>query len=290
MTKGPLIILSGPSGVGKSTIVARLLANPPVPLRLSVSATTRRRREYEINGKHYHFWTRESFQDGIATGAFVEYAEVFGQYYGTPRTEVEPYREQGLGVLLDIDVQGAAQVRQKCPDTVSIFLRASSLDAAEELKTLEARLRKRGTESEEAIQRRLSGARTELARAGEYDYQVINDNLERAVAEVSALISIHARGTGMLDELKEEAIVNKVGGRFKLSTLIQKRMVALNTGAKALVEVKGGDKMAIVVQEILQDKIYLDASGQVKARGTSAGDAARRAMLTDISDSGGGDD
>jgi DNA-directed RNA polymerase subunit omega len=94
----------------------------------------------------------------------------------------------------------------------------------------------------------------------------------------------------MLDELKEEAIVNKVGGRFKLSTLIQKRMVALNTGARPLVEVRGGDKMAIVIQEILQDKIYLDASGQLQARGASAGDAARRAMLTDISDSGGGDD
>jgi DNA-directed RNA polymerase subunit omega len=93
----------------------------------------------------------------------------------------------------------------------------------------------------------------------------------------------------MLDELKEEGIVNKVGGRFKLSTLIQKRMVALNTGARPLVEVKGGDKMAIVVQEILQDKIYLDAGNQVRTRG-SAGDAARRAMLTDISDSGGGED
>jgi DNA-directed RNA polymerase subunit omega len=95
----------------------------------------------------------------------------------------------------------------------------------------------------------------------------------------------------MLDELKEEAIVNKVGGRFKLSTLIQKRMVMLNTGARALVEVRGGDKMAIVIQEILQDKIYLDASGQVQARGSSPGDAARHAMLGDISsDLGGGDD
>ena len=95
----------------------------------------------------------------------------------------------------------------------------------------------------------------------------------------------------MLDELKEEGIVNKVGGRFKLSTLIQKRMVALNTGAKPLVDLKTSDKMAIVIQEILQDKIYLDASGHLQARGTSAGDAARRAMLTDVSDAGGsGDD
>jgi DNA-directed RNA polymerase subunit omega len=94
----------------------------------------------------------------------------------------------------------------------------------------------------------------------------------------------------MLDDLKEEAIVNKVGGRFKLSTLIQKRMVALNTGARPLVEVRGGDKMSIIVQEILQDKIYLDNSGQVRTRGPSAGEAARRAMMTDISDAGGSDE
>lgn len=95
----------------------------------------------------------------------------------------------------------------------------------------------------------------------------------------------------MLDELKEEAIVNKVGGRFKLSTLIQKRMIALNSGARALVDVRGGDKMSIVVQEILQDKIFLDASGQVRSRNSNAGEAARRAMLTDISDAGSsGDD
>jgi len=94
----------------------------------------------------------------------------------------------------------------------------------------------------------------------------------------------------MLEDLKEEAIVNKVGGRFKLSTLIQKRMVALNSGARPLVEVRGGDRMAIVIQEILQEKIYLDASGQVQTRGASAGEAARRAMLTDISDAGSADD
>jgi DNA-directed RNA polymerase subunit omega len=93
----------------------------------------------------------------------------------------------------------------------------------------------------------------------------------------------------MLDELKEEQIVNKVGGRFKLSTLIQKRMVALNTGARALVDVRGGDKMAIVIQEILQDKIFLDASGELQTRGSSE-DAARRAMMTDISDAGGAAD
>jgi DNA-directed RNA polymerase subunit omega len=94
----------------------------------------------------------------------------------------------------------------------------------------------------------------------------------------------------MLDDLKEEAIVNKVGGRFKLSTLIQKRMVALNTGARPLVEVRGGDKMAIVIQEILQDKIYLDMTGQLQTRGGPGGDPARRAMMGDISDAGSSDD
>jgi guanylate kinase len=192
MKKGPLIILSGPSGVGKSTAIRRLLAEPPMPLRLSVSATTRSARPGEQDGREYHFWKRERFEEGIRAGEFLEWAEVFGKYYGTPRSEVEPYRERGEGVLLDIDVQGAAQVRTKCPDGVSIFLRASSLDPEEELKTLETRLRKRGTESEEAIGRRLAGARGELARAGEYDHQVINDNLERAVAEVAALI-LHSR-------------------------------------------------------------------------------------------------
>ena len=94
----------------------------------------------------------------------------------------------------------------------------------------------------------------------------------------------------MIDELKEEAIVNKVGGRFKLSTLIQKRMSMLSAGARPLIDLKGGDRMQTVIQEILQDKIYLDTNNNVQARGTSAGDAARRAMLTDVSDSGGGDD
>src|SRR5262249_45960163 len=120
--------------------------------------------------------------EGIAAGAFLEWAEVFGNYYGTLRSEVEPYREQGVAVVLDIDVQGAEQVRQKCPDAVTIFLRASSLDA------YERRLRKRGTEDEAAVRRRLAAARGELEQAGKYDHQVVNDDLDAAVAQVRAIV------------------------------------------------------------------------------------------------------
>ena len=191
----------------------------------------------------------------------------------------------GIGVLLDIDVQGAAQVRACYPDACRFF------SAPPRWEAYEQRLRQRGTETEEQIARRLATARRELERIHEFDHVVINDDLEAAVAQVRNLIeqAFHERERVMLDELKEEGIVNKVGGRFKLSTLIQKRMVALNTGARPLVEVRGGDKMAIVIQEILQDKIYLDTSGQVQMRGITAGDAARRAMLGDISADLGGE-
>lgn len=179
---GPLIVLSGPSGSGKSTVIDRLLADRSLPLRLSVSATTRTPRPGERDGVQYHFWSKERFQEAVDRGEFLECADVFGNRYGTPKSEVEPYREQGIGVLLEIDVKGWEQVRRHCPDMVSIFLRASSLE------TYEQRLRARRTETDEAIQRRLQGARDELARAGEYTHQVINDDLNRAVAEVRSIV------------------------------------------------------------------------------------------------------
>jgi guanylate kinase len=180
--KAPLIIVSGPSGVGKSTVIGRLLAGEHPPLWVSVSATTRPPRPGEVDGGHYHFWTRERFQQELRAGAFLEHAEVFGNYYGTLRREVEPYRDNGVGVLLDIDVQGAAQVRRQCPEAVSVFLRAPSLEVYEQ------RLRQRGTEGEAALRRRLAGARRELEHAPEYDYQVINDDLEAAVADLRAIV------------------------------------------------------------------------------------------------------
>jgi guanylate kinase len=288
-TKGPLIILSGPSGSGKSTVIRRLLAGGGPPLRLSVSATTRPPRPGEREGVDYYFWTDEQFQQHRAAGEFLECAQVHGHWYGTLRREVDGYRARGVGVLLDIDVQGAVQIRRQYPESLSIFLRTSSWE------TYEERLRQRGTEDEAGIRRRLQTAREELKHEKEFDWVVPNDDLEAAVALVGSLVLwAFGKGANVLDELKEEWIVQKVGGRFKLSTLIQKRMVALNTGARPLVEVppqQRGDKMAIVIQEILQDKIYLDASNQVQARGLSANDAVRRAMLGDISaDLGGGGD
>ncbi len=179
---GPLIILSGPSGSGKSTVLGRLLARGELPLRLSVSATTRRPRPGEVDGVSYHYWTPERFQAEVDADGFLEWAEVHGNRYGTLRSEVEPYRQRGFGVVLDIDVQGAAQVRRRCPDSVSVFLNVPSLP------TLEQRLRARGTESEAAIQRRLAAAAGEMARAGEYEYQVINDDLDAAVARLHEIV------------------------------------------------------------------------------------------------------
>ncbi len=181
MARGPLIILSGPSGSGKSTVIGRLLATSGLPLRLSVSATTRAPRPGERDGVHYWFWTRERFEAERDAGGFLEWAEVHGQFYGTLRSEVDPYRDQGVGVLLDIDTQGADLVRRQYPDAVAVFLRTATL------AVLEERLRRRGTEAEEAVRRRLANAERELARSGDYPYQIVNDDVDAAAAQLGAV-------------------------------------------------------------------------------------------------------
>ena len=179
---GPLLIVSGPSGTGKTTVIKRLLALGDLPLHLSVSATTRPPRPGEQEGVDYYFWDPGRFRREVDAGAFLEWAKVHGHCYGTLRREVDDYRNRGAGVILDIDVQGAAQVRALCPDCVSIFIKTSSWEAYEQ------RLRKRG-ESAESIARRLDTAKRELQRSNEFDHVVINDDLESAVTRVRDLIA-----------------------------------------------------------------------------------------------------
>jgi guanylate kinase len=179
-----LIVLSGPSGVGKSTVLRRLLDRFPDRLRLSVSATTRSPRPGETDGIDYYFLTPEEFTRRREAGEFLEACEVFGHghWYGTLRSEVTPSPGDQKWVILDIDVEGAEKVRRQLPDVPTIFLRPGS-DAE-----LERRLRARGTETEVAIQRRLEVARRELAQAETYQFQVMNDTVDRAVDQLSEIL------------------------------------------------------------------------------------------------------
>jgi guanylate kinase len=183
MRQGPLIILSGPSGAGKSTLIVRLLEDKTLPLRVSISATTRAPRRGEVPGVDYHFLSREGFEEEVRQGAFLEWAEVHGEFYGTLRTEVASYLPAGVGVILVIDVQGAAQVRRIYPQALSLFLRPPSLEV------LEQRLRFRGTEEEMVIQRRLEAARREMERMHEYDHILVSDLVEASVAQMHDLIA-----------------------------------------------------------------------------------------------------
>lgn len=178
---GHLFVLSAPSGVGKSTIVRALLAKDS-RLRFSVSCTTRAPRPGETDGVDYHFLSRDIFEEGIRAGRFLEWAEVYGHYYGTDRRHVEASLADGLDVLLEIDVQGARKVRAGGLAATTIFILPPTLHALEE------RLRRRGTEAEDVIRRRLEAAKAEIREAPWYDYLVVNEVLEEAVADVSAII------------------------------------------------------------------------------------------------------
>lgn len=181
MRRGKTFILCGPSGVGKGTVVARLLASNPT-LYFSVSATTRLPRPGEQDGVHYHFLSREQFQQWIDEDAFLEHAEFVGNCYGTPKLYVDRAMEQGRDVILDIEIQGADQVHRKRPEAVRIYVAPPSW------AELERRLIGRGTENMDKVRSRLARGREEFAAAKNFDYFVINDTVDRAVAEISAIM------------------------------------------------------------------------------------------------------
>ena len=200
-----LVVLSGPSGAGKTTVsraVARRLS-----LFISVSATTRSRRPGETEGVDYYFLSREEFQKRIADGAFVEWAEVFGQYYGTPVEELERARRRRKQLLLEIDVQGGIQVKKKFPEALAILLLPPND------KALRRRLSKRGTEQSEEVERRFAKARDEIEmarRSGLYDAEVVNDDLENAIDEVVCIVQ--ARAVFFTAENAEHAEKGRDGG------------------------------------------------------------------------------
>jgi len=181
--RGLLCVISGPSGVGKTTVVDRLLKEPG--FRRAVTATTRAPREGETDGEHYHFLDQAKFDRWVAEDRFLEHATVYGRSYGTPLFEVEQILSDGAVCLLNIDVQGAALIRAKSSEGLFVFLGPPSWDE------LARRLRKRGSDAPAEIERRLSGARAEMDRAAEYESVVINDDLERTIGEIVGLV--HAR-------------------------------------------------------------------------------------------------
>ena len=182
--RGKLFVISGPSGAGKGTICKRLIEDSdPSKLALSVSMTTRKPREGEVDGINYFFKTKEEFMQEADRGGLLEYAAVYENYYGTPRAYVEEKLTQGTDVILEIDIQGAMNVKKSRPESVFIFILPPSMDV------LRSRLIGRGTETREAVELRLSKTRSEVVHIRDYDYYVVNDDLETAVAETKAIFT-----------------------------------------------------------------------------------------------------
>ena len=200
MSKGRLIVFSAPSGCGKGTMLAEILKDERFVL--SVSATTRAPREGETDGVNYHFLTREDFEQRIADGKFIEHAEYCQNLYGTLVSEVDGGLEQGLNVILEIEPQGAMKIREKRPDAVFIFIVPPSVGE------LRRRLKKRGTETDEVIEERVSKASWELSQAEKYDYIIVNDALEDAVSDFFAVIRAEQLKTEYSGKIIEEVLKN----------------------------------------------------------------------------------
>jgi guanylate kinase len=190
-SSGDLFIVSSPSGAGKTTLIRRVLADPRIPqgsIHFSVSHTTRPPRASETDGREYHFISPDAFRGLVAADGFLEWAGVHGHLYGTSRREVEPRLAAGVDVLLDIDVQGARQVRSKIPDVVKIFVFPPSR------AVLESRLVARASDAPKDVSRRLAAAAAEMSEFGEYDYAIINDELETAVDELRSIVVARRAG------------------------------------------------------------------------------------------------
>ena len=198
---GKLFIISGPSGTGKGTICKRLIDETKV--EISVSMTTRKPREGEVDGKSYYFTTKEAFQKEIEAGGFLEWAEVYGNYYGTPKAKVEEKLSAGIDVVLEIDIQGALNVKEAYPNGIFIFILPPSMSE------LRKRITGRGSETEDSINLRLSQTLKEVSYIDKYDYCVVNGDLEEAVARVkSIVVAEHSRVSQniykLIEQYKEE--------------------------------------------------------------------------------------
>jgi len=210
MLKGILLVVSAPSGTGKTTL-CRMLLKEFQNMEFSVSYTTRKPREGEVNGRDYFFVSKEEFERMIEEGDFLEWAEVYGNYYGTSKKQVLKALEEGKDILLDIDVQGALQVKKNFPEAVLVFILPPSF------AELEKRLRKRGTDTEEVIKKRLKVAREEIKKAPLYDYLIVNDKLEEAYSKLKSVVIAEKckaeRLKGQFDKLiKDKEIVNLLKG------------------------------------------------------------------------------
>ena len=197
--KGRLIVVSGPSGVGKGTVVKTLMDRDP-RVRLSVSATTRPKRPSETDGIQYHFVTHEEFEQMIRDDQFLEHAQYVGNRYGTPEKAVNEMLEQGFDVVLEIEVQGGIQVMRRRPDAITVFIVAPSFEE------LARRLRGRGDTDEEKVQMRLQQARMEYLVAPQYQYIVVNDEVENAVDDVQAILRTQDLRSELQQHLLKEAL------------------------------------------------------------------------------------
>ncbi len=205
MGKTNIFVLSGSSATGKGTICKKIKSEMPV--KIAISMTTRKKRQGEEDGVHYHFVDKACFEDLIEKNGFVEYAKVFDNYYGTPMCEIED--ASSTDVILEIDVQGGLQVMQKLKGSVGIFLLPPSMEA------LKQRMLKRGTEDSDSMKKRLSKAIDEISELVNYEYFIVNDDLEKATSELKSIIS------GMKSESQEELLQNKVT-KEKANALIDK--------------------------------------------------------------------